>query len=296
MDSLRAALRYGTFPLLALGAGGAVILLIGTNAPAWQPIAVFLLAILGMLAVERLIPYNAAWNDSHGDIGRDVMHFVVNSALNHAGLLLLPALASVAPFAERWPHAWPFWLQVLASLLVLDLGIAAAHHASHRWNGLWRFHAVHHSVKRLYGFNGLMKHPVHQAIETASGVLPLLFFGIPADVASAVTLCVGIQLLLQHSNADYRTGPFKYLFAIAEVHRFHHRKDAATGDVNFGLVTTLYDHLAGTFFFLPGGAPRHSSELGVAGEANYPRGYLAQLMAPFHSSRGQEVGQGAAGL
>ena len=288
MRTFRAVLRYGTFPALALGAGGAVVHLIGRGAPAWQPVAVFLVAILGMLTVERLIPYNPAWNESHGDVGRDVAHFSVNSLLNHAGLLALPALASLALLPDAWPHAWPSWLQVVFSLVVLDLGIAAAHHASHRWNALWRFHAVHHSVKRLYGFNGLMKHPVHQAIETASGVLPLLLLGIPADVASAMTLCVGIQLLLQHSNADYRTGPLKYLFAVAEVHRFHHR-NAASGDVNFGLVTTLYDHLAGTFHYARGEAPRASAELGIAGEENYPRTYLAQLVAPLRSSRRWEA-------
>ena len=101
----------------------------------------------------------------------------------------------------------------------------------HRAAWIWRFHSIHHGVRRLYGFNGLMKHPVHQLIETGSGMLPLLLLGIPQSVASAVAACVAIQLLLQHSNADYRSGPLKFVFANAEVHRFHHRAGTVNGEI-----------------------------------------------------------------
>ncbi len=32
------------------------------------------------------------------------------------------------------------------------------------------FHVVRHSVVRMYGFNGFMKHPIHQTIETIGGM------------------------------------------------------------------------------------------------------------------------------
>lgn len=279
--TIRTLARYGTFPLFLVGINGILIWLIGVEAPWWQPFTVLLGAIALMFGIERIIPYQADWNRSHGDLPRDIAHFVVNTFFNHAGVLLLPLLASFALFPEAWPREWPFWLQVVAAALVLDLGIAAAHHASHKWNWLWRFHAVHHSVKRMYGFNGLMKHPIHQAIETTSGITPLLIIGIPSSVATALAFCVAVQLLLQHSNADYRTGPLKFLFAIAEVHRFHHVNRAGQGNVNFGLFTTLWDHLAGTFRYQAGAAPRHSPELGIAGADDYPVSYLQQLARPL---------------
>lgn len=67
---------------------------------------------------------------------------------------------------------------------------------------LWRFHAVHHSVKRFYGSNGRMKHPIHPAIEMVVGAAPLVVVVLPPRVATAVALCTAIQLLLQHSNVD----------------------------------------------------------------------------------------------
>ncbi len=273
--------RYGTFPLVLLGFNGALITLIGNGAPWWQAFLVLFVATGFMFGAERVIPYVRDWNADHGDGKRDVLHFLVNTTLNHLGVLLLPLLVVHAPFPNLWPSQWTFWTQVLLAILVLDIGISAAHHASHKCSVLWRFHAVHHSVNRMYGFNGLMKHPVHQAIEAVSGFTPLWLLGIPQNAAAAVAFCVAIQLLLQHSNADYRTGALKYMLANAEVHRFHHRKDGVAGDVNFGLFTTLWDHLAGVFHYQPGAAPARSEDLGIRGAVNYPKGYLAQLVQPF---------------
>lgn len=272
---------------MLVGFNGALIVLVGAGAPGWQPFLLLFVSIGFMFVSERVIPYVPAWNEGQGDRSRDLLHFVVNTTSNHLSLLVLPAVAALGLTPHGWPSRWPFWVQVLLAILLLDLGVSAAHHASHKWRWLWRFHAVHHSVKRLYGFNGLMKHPVHQAIEAVSGFAPLLLLGIPTRVATALAFCVAIQLLLQHSNADYRSGPLKYVFANAEVHRFHHRKGSAAGDVNFGLFTTLWDHVVGTFFYRSGAAPRHSEELGIDGEDQYPTEYFAQLIRPFGAGPAQ---------
>ncbi|MGN2642156.1 MULTISPECIES: sterol desaturase family protein [Nocardia] len=133
--------------------------------------------------------------------------------------------------------------------------------------------------------DGLMKHPLHQTIEMTAGVTPLLLLGIPVPVAAALSLAVAVQLLLQHSNADYRVGPLKYVLALNEGHRFHHLKWAGIGDVNFGLFTLVWDHLLRTYSYDP--ARRFSSEdIGMAAKPDYPVGYLAQLAEPFTAHGG----------
>lgn len=276
---VKSILRFSLFPVFLIGGNAVGIWLAQIDAPIWQRLAAMAVAIGFMLWAERVLPYETEWNNDHDDTWRDLLHAGVNTALNYSGIWLLPVFASLGLFAASWPSSWPFWVQVLFAILILDIGITLTHYVSHRWAILWRFHAVHHSVERMYGFNGLMKHPIHQTIETVGGVTPLLLLGIPVPVASAVIFAVGIQLLLQHSNVDYRTGPLKFLFAIAEVHRFHHRKGAGLGDVNFGLFTTLWDHMLGTFYY----APRRldQSALGIGDRPDYPRAYAAQLLEPF---------------
>jgi sterol desaturase/sphingolipid hydroxylase (fatty acid hydroxylase superfamily) len=268
---------------MLIGGNALGILMAEANAPLWQRLSVLLVAIILMLWAERVLPYEAIWNRDHGDTLRDVLHGSINTALNYAGIWLLPLFGSLGIFAGYWPSGWPFWLQVVFAILILDTGITLTHYASHKASFLWRFHAVHHSVGRMYGFNGLMKHPIHQAIETIGGIAPLLLLGIPTSVATGVVFAVAIQLLLQHSNVDYRTGPFKYVFAIAEIHRFHHRKGAGLGDVNFGLFTTIWDHLLRTFYYTPDRVGM--DELGIGDQPNYPQRYFPQLIEPFRPSR-----------
>ncbi len=241
---MRTLLRYGTFPLFFIGFNGLGLWLIAGQAADALRYAALLLAVLTMLAIERLIPWQPMWNRDPGDGAADVLHALVNSGLTYAGIAALPLLVALLPWPSLWPQQWPLLVQVMVAVLLLDLGISAMHQLSHRVHGLWRFHAVHHAAERLYGFNGWMKHPLHQLLETAAGMTPLLLLGVTQPVAAAVAFCVAIQLLLQHANADYRIGPLKYLFATAEAHRFHHVRGPA-GDVNFGLFTTLWDHLAG---------------------------------------------------
>jgi len=272
-------LRYGFFPVILVGGNVLGITMSAAGTPLWQRLAVILAVIALTLWAERVLPYEHDWNRDHGDSWRDVLHAGINTALNNAGIWLLPLFASLGLFSAYWPSDWPFWTQVVFAILVLDAGVTLAHYASHRLDVLWRFHAVHHSVERMYGFNGLMKHPVHQTIETVAGMTPLLLLGIPSPVAAAVVFAVVIQLLLQHSNIDYRTGPLKYVLANAEVHRFHHRKGAGLGDVNFGLFTTLWDHLLGTFYYAPQRV--EIDALGIGDRPDYPRAYVAQLIEPF---------------
>lgn len=67
---------------------------------------------------------------------------------------------------------------------------------------------------------------------------------------------------------------------MAPVHRFHHRRSASERDVNFGLFTTLGDHLLGTARLEPH-RPVHAGDLGIADRPDYPRGYEAELIEPF---------------
>jgi sterol desaturase/sphingolipid hydroxylase (fatty acid hydroxylase superfamily) len=96
---------------------------------------------------------------------------------------------------------------------------------------------------------------------------------------------VAVQLLLQHSNADYRVGPLRYVLALNEGHRFHHQREAGAGDVDFGLFTLLWDHAFGTFV-LDRRRRFSSADLGMAAKPDYPTAWAAQIVAPFTAAGG----------
>ncbi|WP_343225797.1 sterol desaturase family protein [Lysobacter sp. BMK333-48F3] len=237
------------------------------------------LAIGLSFLAERRWPYDPAFNRDHGDRGRDVAHALVNEGLNLASIALVPLAAGWVAW-QAWPSQWPFAAQLLLAVVCADFGITLMHYASHRVGWLWRLHAVHHSVTRMYGFNGLMKHPLHQAVEALGGVLPLLLLGMPQPVAAVLAFAIAVQLLLQHANVDMRPGALWRLMAWAPLHRFHHLRYGSAGDVNFGLFFTVWDRLLGTAFDAPG-YRIGGGDLGIGSQPDYPRDYLDQLRAPF---------------
>jgi sterol desaturase/sphingolipid hydroxylase (fatty acid hydroxylase superfamily) len=273
-------------PLFFFGFIGLAVWLVSAQQwSLWLLIPIFLAAVGIAFAAEQWLPFDPAWNQDQGDARRDVAHGIVNESLNALSLCAIPTLAAVMPFTELWPSYWPFGLQVVLAVVVADLGITLVHRASHQFPLLWRLHAVHHSVQRMYGFNGLMKHPLHQGLEAIAGVAPLLACGMPAPVAAVLAFAISIELLLQHSNVDMKLGPLRKVFAWAPLHRFHHIKYGTAGDVNFGLFFNLWDYLLGTAF-----DNRHyaitSQDLGIGTRPDYPSGYLAQMVEPFRPDTG----------
>jgi sterol desaturase/sphingolipid hydroxylase (fatty acid hydroxylase superfamily) len=279
-------------PLFWFGFIGAGVWAVGyVSAPWWTLILLALFAIAVSLVFEKYLPYETRWNGAQSDTPRDIAHALVNEGANIMSLMVWGGLLIVASsfFSSTglWPSYWPVWLQVVLAILVADVGITLAHFASHRINFLWRLHAVHHSVTRMYGFNGLMKHPLHQAIEGVAGLGPLLLLGMPPFIAAILGYAIAINLLLQHSNVDIRLGWLRYFFAWAPVHRFHHIRYGTAGDVNFGFFTNLWDHLLGTAFY----TQRYritSDDLGIGSRPDFPTQYIAQLVDPFkpHTSFG----------
>lgn len=242
----------------------------------------FVAALAISFAAEWLLPYEIVWNRPTGDRRRDILHALVNEALSALGLLALPGLVALLAIDGVWPSGWLLWWQLALAIFIADAGISLMHYASHRVAWLWRLHAVHHSVERLYGFNGLMKHPLHQLLEASAGLLPLLVLGIPLQVATLLAFAIAIQLLLQHSNVDMRVGFLRWIFAWAPLHRFHHMKYGRAGDVNFGLFFTVWDWLLGTGFYTE--VYRiGQGDLGIGSRPDFPRDYLAQLLDPFDS-------------
>ncbi|WP_249677200.1 sterol desaturase family protein [Pseudomonas abieticivorans] len=268
-------------PVFFFGFIGGAVVLVSAGLPGWLPV-LLLAAIALSQASEVLLPYRPAWNHGQGDGLRDTAHALINETLNVLSVAAIPLVATWLPSAHLWPGDWPLGLQLLLAIIFADVGITLVHYASHRWPLLWRLHAVHHSVKRMYGFNGLMKHPLHQLLEALGGTLPLLLCGLPQEVAVLLAFSIAIQLLLQHSNVDMRIGPLRHVFAWAPLHRLHHLKYGTTGDVNFALFFSGWDRLLGTALHLPH-YPLADDDLGIGDRPDYPVAYLQQLAEPFRN-------------
>jgi sterol desaturase/sphingolipid hydroxylase (fatty acid hydroxylase superfamily) len=284
MPILRLFARYGYVPFMLVGINGCALVLTAYSTPRWTVSSLVLAAAGVAFLMERVLPYEQAWNEAHGDAIKDITHGVVYQLSNLGGILSLPLIVSMLPWHGFWPSQLPLWIQLLGAIVAADIGMTLIHYVSHRVGWLWRMHSVHHGVSRLYSFNGMVRHPLHQQIDLAMGTLPLVLAGMSVDVAVLLSLAMTVQLILQHSNVDYRVGLFQGLLAIGPVHRLHHVNWAGEGDVNFGLFFTVWDRILGTFRSASECVPL-AGDIGVQDQPWYPQRYLAQLTLPFVSIR-----------
>ncbi|MDX2287449.1 MAG: sterol desaturase family protein [Hyphomicrobiaceae bacterium] len=284
----KAIVRYGYAPFMLFGLNGLAIWLIASGHPLWSVGPLAILAVLVSFAAERLVPYEAEWNEDHGDTSKDWIHGIVYEFSTLNGLLIMPLLAFATPDLGLWPVDLPLWVQLLIAIVVADFMMTIIHYYSHRIGALWALHQVHHGVHRLYGFNGFIRHPLHHTIDLTLGVAPLMVMGLPPDVAVLLAFTVVTQLLVQHTNVDVDLGPLQGVLAVGPVHRLHHVHWDGEGDVNFGLYLTLWDRWLGTYRAEAPRAPG-AGDIGVTGAPQFTQDYLRQLALPFGA-------QAAAGL
>jgi sterol desaturase/sphingolipid hydroxylase (fatty acid hydroxylase superfamily) len=277
---MTAAIRYLSYPVILGGSATALIALTTMGIAYWPSFPLIVVAALAAVAIlERAIPYEPAWNRNHGDLVTDLWHNLANQALIQFTVASTFLLRSVwVPDPALWPSHWPMWAQVLAAGAVLDISLYSMHRWSHVNHWLWQLHAIHHSPERLYWLNSERRHPLSALLLAGPGIAALLLMGATAEAVSCWFAILTIHLAFQHSNLDYRVGTLKQLLAVAEVHRWHHKREYEDAQVNFGEFWMIWDHLFGSFRLL-GEMPR-AGHLGLK-DREFPQSYAKQLAWPF---------------
>ncbi|BAU74468.1 sterol desaturase-like protein [Metapseudomonas furukawaii] len=245
-----------------------------------------LVAAVGLLAVaglERIQPFREGWLEDHQDTLTDLVHMLVNLSVIQFTAEILARLGDAVPATVRlFPVESPLWVQLLLVAVVLDLSLYAMHRISHHVPWLWRFHMIHHSAERLYWMNGERRHPLHAMLMAGPGLVLLFASGAPSAVVATWFGILTVHLGFQHSNLDYRLGWLRHVIGVAEIHRWHHKRDFEDAQVNFGEFLMVWDRLFGTFYDSTG--KQGDANVGLR-ERDYPKGYLGQLTEPFGRDR-----------
>lgn len=249
-------LRYTAYPFLYFGAIGIWVFL--WKGLGWQGdialMTVYWLFFVLLLGLERIAPFEPAWNRNDGQLGNDIIWSVIAVTINSAATAFLLwllgwAIESFQPLVSLniWPTEWPVPVQIILGILIWDLGNHLAHRAGHKIPLLWRFHAVHHSAARLSVINTGRFHPLDTFKSVLIGApLPILL-GAPADISlwyAAANVFAGI---LTHCNVNLHCGPLNYVLSTPNLHRWHHSRKAEETDTNYGEMTIIWDILFGSY-------------------------------------------------
>lgn len=253
---------------------------------------VYLSLAVTLFFLERAMPHEKSWLRNDGQVLPDLAHTLLNKGLVQILVVTATAMGAAEALAPEgggiWPTEWPLAAQVLLGLVVAEFGLYWAHRLAHEIPFLWRFHAVHHSVTRLWFFNTGRFHFMDTALSIVLSQ-PLLFLaGAPKEVfiwVSGITAFIGI---LTHCNVEMRFGFLNYIFNTPGLHRWHHSMDLREGNKNYGENLILWDLLFGTHFNEPRRPP---ADIGI--KDPMPASFTGQLIQPFSprkASDGPQVG------
>lgn len=244
--------------------------------------AIVILACI-FIPLERLLPLHPEQRILRRDWMNDLFYVLVNGFVVRAGFTLVAALMMVA-FKRTFgadPTPWvsdlPLWVQVIATIIVADIGYYTAHRISHAVPFLWKFHAVHHSIEEMDWLATHRVHPLDQIFTNTLSLLPIYFLGVSLEALVIFSAIYHAHALLLHSNLSLRFGPLKWLIASPEYHHWHHANQPDAYDRNFASQLAVLDLIAGTMH-LPGSRPK---EYGI--NEDMPRWYHQQFIHPFRS-------------
>ena len=289
-----AAFQWMIFPVVLGGAVAWSMRLMATGTDAAVSILLPQLSAFAVVAVfEHVYPLHRSWNRSRRDVRVDATHSItiaVMVALT-TPFVLAGGVAAGGWLSSKiglglWPASWPLLAQAALALVVGELPGYWVHRAEHEWEGLWRFHATHHSAPRLYWLNAGRFHPVDSMLTFIPSYGLLVVLGCSVEVLALFTLITAVHGIFQHANLQLRLGPLNHFFSMAELHRWHHSKTLEEANHNYGQTVIVWDTVFGTRF-LP--ADREPSEdIGIPDLTAFPMTWWAQIMSPIRWRRIQQ--------
>lgn len=211
-----------------------------------------------------------------------VFSIVISGVYKIIGYLLSDIGLSKTSFSLVDLTTLPNWLQLVVFFIVLDFVQWFTHVLLHKYDVLWRFHQVHHSVKEM-GFAAhlryhWMENILYKPLKTLGVLLLGGFEPEQAFIVHFFAIAIGH---LNHANIKITWGPLKYVFNNSVMHLYHHAQvlpsDRQKG-VNFGISLSVWDYLFKTNY-IPESSGKIS--LGWKNDEGFPKSFMKQIISGF---------------
>ena len=251
---------------------------------------IFIGGLTFFLLIETLVPARA-WVGSR--MKRAFFHAAVatfNTVLVRV-LIYVPFLLWVVYVEQqgwgisRW-LGLDGWLEIILSLIMLDMFDYFWHRANHQVPFLWRFHKAHHADTEMDVTTALRFHPGELMLSSLAKALWVLVWGPTAIAWFVFEGMISFCAQFHHSNIDFPDKVERYLSKVIVTPRFHtshHVVDRAYGDANFSTIFSFWDPLFGSYNMAPRDANGQlpDDSIGLAEERDKAFSFLAWFSEPF---------------
>ncbi len=219
---------------------------------------------------------------------------IVPEAREYLVKKFLPGNIDAIPgFSESLPLkiAW-----TLVFIIISDFLWFFIHWIEHKVRFFWRFHATHHSAKRLNPFVAYRLHPIESflvrlirfAIAPALfALLTYMIFGVQASVYIIYGVPIYFFIYYLYSNLRHTEiwvkfpRKLSYVFCSPAMHQIHHSDDPKWFGKNMSFIFSTWDWLFGTIY-IPVDSDRETLKFGLPKEENVSSdSFLENVINPF---------------
>jgi len=182
----------------------------------------------------------------------------------------------LSPKVTTFVAAQPLFIQIIAIMIVADIGYYLIHRMFHENPTLWKLHAIHHNIEEMDWLAAHRVHPIDQILTRGLSLIIPYTFGFSTAAITIYFLIYGWHSYLKHSNVNIRFGPLKWLLVSPTYHHWHHANEEHAFDKNYAGQLPILDILFGTAIMEEKKGPEHYGT-----DTPVPPSFLGQLALPF---------------
>lgn len=208
-----------------------------------------LMSVWECLAARRARPV-ARLRRWPGNLGVSVLDAFLARLVAPAGAVGFALFAEARGFGLFHSVTWPALLELIASVVVLDLAIYWQHRLFHLVPVLWRLHRMHHADVDVDVTTGARFHPFEILLSLGIKFLIIVVLGAPAVSVLLFEVLLNATAMFNHSNVRVPAlveRVLRWFVVTPDLHRVHHSVRPRETDSNFGFNLPWWDRLFRTY-------------------------------------------------
>ncbi|KLN64581.1 MULTISPECIES: sterol desaturase family protein [Vibrio] len=144
----------------------------------------------------------------------------------------------------------PSYIEIIISVVLLDLTIYLQHLVFHRIPILWRLHRMHHADQDIDVTTGTRFHPIEIILSMWIKIGLVLMFGVSPIAVIVFEIILNASAMFNHSNAFLPLkidGMLRKVIVTPDMHRIHHSVIEKETHSNFGFFLSIWDRMFNTY-------------------------------------------------
>lgn len=217
-------------------------------------IGFFVGVFLAVALVELIVPRRALTTSKRdrwfGNIGIVFINTFLLRLLFPAGVVGIAIWIARVEWGIFNVIQWPFWLEVVITVIILDFVVYMQHVMFHAVPVLWRLHMMHHADMDYDVTTGTRFHPIEIIISLGIKAAAVMVLGAPVVGVIIFEVLLNGTAMFNHGNFFIPLGVDRVLrlfLVTPDMHRVHHSVFPNETNRNFGFSLPWWDRLLGTY-------------------------------------------------